>query len=88
MQPCMPTSLWERERKFLELSFLGANVPGSESSIPQNFRSRERKFLGAKVPVTSYTPNPNVTAQQLVEQSVLYVADWIGLIKPVVLLKC
>ena len=29
-----------RERKFLELSFLGANVPGSESS-------RERKFQGA-----------------------------------------
>jgi len=38
---------WEWKRKFLELSFLGANVPGSESS-------RERKFLGAKVPVTYF----------------------------------
>ena len=34
----------------MELSLLGAKVPGSESSIPWYFRSRERKFLGAKVP--------------------------------------
>jgi len=34
----------------MELSLPGTKVPGSESSTVWNFRSRERKFLGAKVP--------------------------------------
>ena len=41
----------------MELSFLGVNVPGNkvpgnESFTLWNFRSRERKFLGTKVPAT------------------------------------
>jgi len=36
----------------IELSFLGAKVPGNESSTLWNFRSRERKFFGTKVPAT------------------------------------
>jgi len=46
----VPGSEGSRERKFLEFSLPGAKVPGSESCIPWYFRSRERKFLGAKVP--------------------------------------
>jgi len=40
-----------REQKFL---LPGAKVPGKKVPGSEwNFRSRERKFLGAKVPVTS-----------------------------------
>ena len=51
-------SLWRtfvpRERKFLELSFLGPFVPGNFRSlgtkVPGNFRSRDLSFRGTFVP--------------------------------------
>ena len=43
-------------RRMLELSLLETFVPGSESSIGWNFRSRERKFPGAKVPWNFFVP--------------------------------
>jgi len=44
------SDLWNFRSPELSLSLPGAKVPESESSW--NFRSRERKFLGGKVPVT------------------------------------
>ena len=53
----------------MELSFLGAKVPGNESSTLWNFRSRERKFLGTKVPAT----NPSIHLEVTVNYMEVYV---------------